>query len=127
MQIQCNLRKHLYLISVANWFEVGYVCDAGSYGGYPLHHAAKRGLDKTVLLLLSRGGTLPLSEYSKKSADENIVSFILIRSHVRCCSGAADPLALNDDSLTPLEMARNRGHVAVVRMIEVLFYCISCY
>lgn len=35
--------------------------------------------------------------------------------------GAADPLALNDDSLTPLDMARNRGHVAVVRMIEVRF------
>lgn len=31
----------------------------GTYGGYPLHHAAKRGLDKTVLLLLSRGGALP--------------------------------------------------------------------
>ncbi|XP_024361840.1 probable E3 ubiquitin-protein ligase XBOS34 isoform X2 [Physcomitrium patens] len=57
----------------------------GTYGGYPLHHAAKRGLDKTVLLLLSRG---------------------------------ADPLAVNDDSLTPLDMARNRGHVSVVRMIE---------
>ncbi|XP_073386986.1 putative E3 ubiquitin-protein ligase XBAT35 isoform X3 [Physcomitrium patens] len=57
----------------------------GTYGGYPLHHAAKRGLDKTVLLLLSRG---------------------------------ADPLAVNDDSLTPLDMARNRGHVTVVRMIE---------
>lgn len=57
----------------------------GTYGGYPLHHAAKRGLDKTVLLLLSRG---------------------------------ADPLAVNDDSLTPLHMARSRGHVAVIRMIE---------
>jgi protein neuralized len=57
----------------------------GTFGGYPLHHAAKRGLDKTVLLLLSRG---------------------------------ADPLAVNDDSLTPLDMARSRGHVAVVRMIE---------
>lgn len=30
--------------------------DAGAHGGFPLHHAAKRGLDKTVLLLLSRGG-----------------------------------------------------------------------
>lgn len=35
--------------------------------------------------------------------------------------GAADPLAVNDDSLTPLDMARQRGHVSVVRMIEVLF------
>ena len=31
---------------------VGYACDAGSYGGYSLHRAAKRGLYKTVLLLL---------------------------------------------------------------------------
>jgi ankyrin repeat protein len=46
----------------ASWIEVGYFCDAGSYGGYPLHHAAKRGLDKTVLLLLSRGGTFATIE-----------------------------------------------------------------
>ncbi|XP_024535281.1 putative E3 ubiquitin-protein ligase XBAT34 isoform X1 [Selaginella moellendorffii] len=58
----------------------------GSHGGFPLHHAAKRGLDKTVILLLSRG---------------------------------ADPLAVNDDGQTPLDMARSRGHVSVVRIIEV--------
>ncbi|KAL3684317.1 hypothetical protein R1sor_002339 [Riccia sorocarpa] len=57
----------------------------GNHGGFPLHHAAKRGLDKTVLLLLSRG---------------------------------ADPLAINDDGLTPLDMARQRNHVSVVRIIE---------
>ncbi|EFJ35515.1 hypothetical protein SELMODRAFT_141633 [Selaginella moellendorffii] len=57
----------------------------GSHGGFPLHHAAKRGLDKTVILLLSRG---------------------------------ADPLAVNDDGQTPLDMARSRGHVSVVRIIE---------
>nr|XP_024363583.1 probable E3 ubiquitin-protein ligase XBOS34 isoform X4 [Physcomitrium patens] len=37
---------------------------------------------------------------------------------VACYFDAADPLAVNDDSLTPLDMARNRGHVTVVRMIE---------
>ncbi|CAM6123627.1 unnamed protein product [Calypogeia fissa] len=57
----------------------------GPHGGYPLHHAAKRGLDKTVLLLLSRG---------------------------------ANPLAVNDEGLTPLDMARNKAHVSVVRIIE---------
>eukprot|EP00249_Psilotum_nudum_P022069 c28361_g1_i1 orf=545-2047(+) len=57
----------------------------GTHGGFPLHHAAKRGLDKTVSLLLSRG---------------------------------ANPLAINDDGQLPLDMARNRGHVSVVRLLE---------
>lgn len=57
----------------------------GTHGGFPLHHAAKKGLEKTVTLLLSRG---------------------------------ADPLAVNDDSQTPLDMARSRGHVSVVRLLE---------
>lgn len=35
-----------------------FISDAGTHGGFPLHQAAKRGLDKTVLLLLSRGGEL---------------------------------------------------------------------
>lgn len=57
----------------------------GVHGGTPLHHAAKRGLDKTVTMLLSRG---------------------------------ANPLAINDDCQTPLDMARAKGHVTVVRIIE---------
>ena len=28
---------------------------------------------------------------------------------------------MNDDALTPLDLARNRGHVNIVRMIEVFF------
>eukprot|EP00250_Pteridium_aquilinum_P015253 c22477_g1_i1 orf=432-1976(+) len=58
---------------------------SGAHGGFPLHHAAKRGLEKTVTLLLSRG---------------------------------ANPLAVNDDNHTPLDVARDRGHVAVVRLLE---------
>lgn len=57
----------------------------GFHGGTPLHHAAKRGLDKTVTMLLSRG---------------------------------ANPLAINDDCKTPLDMARAKGHLTVVRIIE---------
>lgn len=37
------------------------------------------------------------------------------------CHAPADPLAMNDDALTPLDLARNRGHVNIVRMIEVFF------
>lgn len=57
----------------------------GMHRGTPLHHAAKRGLEKTVTLLLSRG---------------------------------ANPMVINDAGLTPLQMARIRGHVAVVRILE---------
>ncbi|XP_039058353.1 putative E3 ubiquitin-protein ligase XBAT35 isoform X2 [Hibiscus syriacus] len=57
----------------------------GRLGGTPLHHAAKRGLENTVKLLLSRG---------------------------------ANPLVMNDDCETPLEIARVKGHVNVVRAIE---------
>ncbi|MCO5606024.1 hypothetical protein L7F22_060211 [Adiantum nelumboides] len=57
----------------------------GAYGGFPLHHASKRGLEKTATLLLSRG---------------------------------ANPLALNDDGYSPLDLARSRGQVTVVRLLE---------
>uniref|UniRef100_A0A0D6R065 RING-type domain-containing protein n=1 Tax=Araucaria cunninghamii TaxID=56994 RepID=A0A0D6R065_ARACU len=57
----------------------------GCHGGTPLHHAAKRGHDKTVTMLLHRG---------------------------------ANPLVTNDDCETPLQMARAKGHVTVVRIIE---------
>ncbi|KAH7315250.1 hypothetical protein KP509_21G041500 [Ceratopteris richardii] len=57
----------------------------GAHGGSPLHHAAKRGLEKTATLLLSYG---------------------------------ANPLALNDDGCTPLDLARSRGHAMVVRLLE---------
>lgn len=57
----------------------------GTHRGTPLHHAAKRGLEKTVTLLLSRG---------------------------------ANPMVINDVGLTPLQMARNRGHISVVRILE---------
>ncbi|XP_039116827.1 probable E3 ubiquitin-protein ligase XBOS34 [Dioscorea cayenensis subsp. rotundata] len=57
----------------------------GSHAGTPLHHAAKRGLDQTVALLLSHG---------------------------------ANPLVMNDDCETALDLARAKGHVHVVRMIE---------
>lgn len=58
---------------------------SGAHGGFPLHHAAKRGLEKTTTLLLSHG---------------------------------ANPYAVNDDGHTPLDMARNRGQVSVVRLLE---------
>ncbi|RDX79390.1 putative E3 ubiquitin-protein ligase XBAT35 [Mucuna pruriens] len=57
----------------------------GRHGGTPLHHAAKRGFDSIVKLLLLHG---------------------------------ANPLVLNDDCLTALEVARAKGHSNVVRAIE---------
>ncbi|XWS53808.1 hypothetical protein CRYUN_Cryun10bG0031900 [Craigia yunnanensis] len=57
----------------------------GRHAGTPLHHAAKRGLQNTVKLLLSHG---------------------------------ANPLVLNDDCQTPIDVARVKGNVNVVRAIE---------
>ncbi|GAA0183041.1 kinase inhibitor [Lithospermum erythrorhizon] len=57
----------------------------GRHAGTPLHHAAKRGLEQTVKLLLSSG---------------------------------ANPLVMNDDCQTPLEVARAKGFSNVVRTIE---------
>ncbi|XVF38469.1 hypothetical protein REPUB_Repub20aG0105100 [Reevesia pubescens] len=57
----------------------------GRQAGTPLHHAAKRGLQNTVKLLLSHG---------------------------------ANPLVMNDDCQTPLDVARVKGNVNVVRAIE---------
>ncbi|XP_068665313.1 putative E3 ubiquitin-protein ligase XBAT35 [Aristolochia californica] len=57
----------------------------GCHAGTPLHHAAKRGLEQTVKLLLSHG---------------------------------ANAAVMNDDCQTPLDLARAKGHVNVVRAIE---------
>lgn len=57
----------------------------GRHAGSPLHHAAKRGLESIVKLLLLHG---------------------------------ANPLLMNDDCQTPLEVARAKGNSNVVRVIE---------
>lgn len=57
----------------------------GRHAGTPLHHAAKRGLEQMVKLLLSHG---------------------------------ANPLLMNDDCQTPLDVARIKGYSNVVRAIE---------
>ncbi|KAG0486327.1 hypothetical protein HPP92_008422 [Vanilla planifolia] len=57
----------------------------GTHAGTPLHHAAKRGLESTVNLLLSHG---------------------------------ANPLVMNDDCQTALDLARAKHHANVVRAIE---------
>lgn len=57
----------------------------GRHAGTPLHHAAKRGHEKAVKLLLTHG---------------------------------ANPLLINDDCQTPLDVARAKGFSNVVRTIE---------
>ncbi|XP_042473079.1 probable E3 ubiquitin-protein ligase XBOS34 [Zingiber officinale] len=57
----------------------------GCHAGTALHHAAKKGCEQTVQLLLSNG---------------------------------ANPFVLNDDCHTALDLARERGHLNVVRAIE---------
>ncbi|CAL9160399.1 unnamed protein product [Musa hybrid cultivar] len=57
----------------------------GCHAGTPLHHAAKKGLEQTVHLLISNG---------------------------------ANPFIMNDDCHTALDLAREKGHINVVRAIE---------
>ncbi|KAL1806417.1 hypothetical protein ACET3Z_029485 [Daucus carota] len=57
----------------------------GRHAGTPLHHAAKRGLEQTVKLLISNG---------------------------------ANALMMNDDCVSPLGVAREKGYANVVRAIE---------
>ncbi|KAJ3688933.1 hypothetical protein LUZ61_018097 [Rhynchospora tenuis] len=64
----------------------------GSHAGTPLHHAAKKGLEQTVHLLMSNG---------------------------------ANPFIMNDDCHTPLDLAREKGHVNVVRAMEERM-CLFC-
>jgi hypothetical protein len=90
-------------------------------GRTPLMIACQRGeLFDMVLTLLNLGanvkayqpgshGGQPLHQAAKNGLDRTV--FILLQR-------GADPLAPNDDVLTPLDLARNRGHLSVVRMIE---------
>ncbi|KAF3335627.1 putative E3 ubiquitin-protein ligase XBOS34 [Carex littledalei] len=64
----------------------------GSHAGTPLHHAAKKGLEQTVNLLLAYG---------------------------------ANPFIMNDDCCTALDLAREKGHINVVRAIESRI-CLFC-
>ncbi|URE01607.1 Ankyrin repeat [Musa troglodytarum] len=57
----------------------------GCHAGTPLHHAAKKGLEQTVHLVISNG---------------------------------ANPFIMNDDCHTALDLAREKGHINVVRAIE---------
>ncbi|XP_038722416.1 putative E3 ubiquitin-protein ligase XBAT35 [Tripterygium wilfordii] len=81
------LNPQLYNVAKA-LIELGANVNAyrpGRNAGTPLHHAAKRGLESIVKLLLSHG---------------------------------ANPLVMNDDCQTPLDVARAKGHCNVVRAIE---------
>jgi ankyrin repeat protein len=90
----------------------------GSHNGTALHHAAKKGLELTVHLLLSHGG-IPFSR--------PCLIFLLLQSfHSKqpflWGLFAANPFITNDDCNTALDLAREKGHVNVVRAIEVYFF-----
>lgn len=81
-----------------------------------------------MFILLQRGGilfqSLPLTNahFHDLSIMQTACSSSLTSSGP--CT-AADPLAVNDDVLTPLDLARNRGHLSVVRMIEVMPFILA--
>lgn len=53
------------------------LCNVGSHAGTPLHHAAKKGLEQTVNLLLAYGGTVYLSLLQK--VNKKMDSFLVIK------------------------------------------------
>ncbi|KAB2053171.1 hypothetical protein ERO13_A12G159700v2 [Gossypium hirsutum] len=71
---------------------------SGRHGGTPLHHAAKRGLLNTSSLI---GNLFELS---------------------------TNPLVMNDDCQTPLDVARVKGNVNVVKAIEdyIVYSLVGC-
>ncbi|WOL04282.1 putative E3 ubiquitin-protein ligase XBOS34 [Canna indica] len=80
--------RHDLLPVASTLIEMGANVNAyrpGCHAGTPLHHAAKKGFEQTVHLLLSNG---------------------------------ANPFVLNDDCHTALDLAREKGHLNVVRAIE---------
>ncbi|KAJ0051877.1 hypothetical protein Pint_01722 [Pistacia integerrima] len=77
----------------------------GRHAGTPLHHAAKRGLEPTVRLLLSHQVDCKL-----------IIVFVMVFSDF--ANFSANALVRNDDCHTPLDVARIKGHTIVIRTIE---------
>ncbi|KAG2269211.1 hypothetical protein Bca52824_063766 [Brassica carinata] len=77
------------------------------HAGAPLHHAAKRDLFPTVELLLSHGGKCLLSSLTYNLLTLSLISFFYLMFL------AANPLVLNDDGQTPLEVARDKGFTFV--------------
>ncbi|KAF7146583.1 hypothetical protein RHSIM_Rhsim04G0180500 [Rhododendron simsii] len=100
--ILASMNSELYNVAKA-LIELGANVNAyrpGRNAGTPLHHAAKRGLEPTVKLLLSHGG----------------VYVILMVKDFR--PQLANTLLMNDDCQTPLDVARVKGCTSVVRAIE---------
>ena len=95
---------------------------SGCNAGTPLHHAAKRDLENTVKLLLSHGGKFFKSlscQFSDRKVLLAVYLWCFIYIYIMVFLLAANPLALNDDFQTPLDVARDNGHSDVVRAIEV--------
>lgn len=96
--------------------DLTFNCCLGRHGGTPLHHAAKRGFESIIKLLLMHGGMV--------NNQQCMITFVHLNSRnlsiwALPINFAANPLILNDDCLTALEVARAKGHGGAVRTIEV--------
>lgn len=86
-----------------------------------MHHAAKRGLESIVKLLLLHGGMVKCLYFRNglNFRDSSKCYYLLIWDLL--FKFPANPLLMNDDCQTPLEVARAKGNSNVVRVIEVAF------
>ena len=73
----------------------------------------------TVELLLSHGGKCLLSSLTYSLLTMSLISYIYLMLL------AANPLVLNDDCQTPLEVARDKGFGYVVGAIEVCSFVVA--
>ncbi|KAL4587570.1 hypothetical protein LXL04_000442 [Taraxacum kok-saghyz] len=94
----------------------------GRHAGTPLHHAAKRGLEQMVKLLLSHGANalvmnddcqtaLDVARLKGYSNVERAIEFNDLKF-------SANALVMNDDCQTALDVARLKGYSNVERAIE---------
>ncbi|KAL4589537.1 hypothetical protein LXL04_002445 [Taraxacum kok-saghyz] len=94
----------------------------GRHAGTPLHHAAKRGLEQMVKLLLSHGANalvmnddcqtaLDVARLKGYSNVERAIEFNDLKF-------SANALVMNDDYQTALDVARLKGYSNVERAIE---------
>ncbi|CAN1852132.1 Probable E3 ubiquitin-protein ligase XBOS34 [Linum perenne] len=98
----------------------------GRGGGTPLHHAASRGLEETVRLLLFSGGVLLvltllcLSLVFSWHIEGCKLCIMLLKSLIVNClvDIPANALVRNDDGQTALDFARINRNTVVVRAIE---------
>lgn len=107
-------------LQLMHYWYVSLFLHLGRHAGTPLHHAAKRGLERTVSLFLVHGGGLIFFSLIYLTLLNNQQSYHLkYVNWLFLSKSSTNALVMNDDCQTPLDVARAKGHCSVVRAIVV--------